>query len=224
MTVVRQGVMSMNLFIIGPAGSGKGTHALSIANRYGMTLIKVGDGLRDLVRSGSEEGRIAAAHMNSGGMVPPEITVATIKKQLDQYPKGTNFVVDSAPYDMHQAGLLDEAVGIDYMLLIDFDDYTPLFERLTKRRMCPGCHLTTSLMEAPNETCPKCGGALAIRDDDKPEVVKERLNHFEKNIRPVAEHFSTKGKLIRVIGDGTIPQIWERIIFKLDMIFKVKEV
>ena len=210
----------MNIGIVGPAGSGKGTHAGSIAEKYNIVHIVVGDALRDEVRTGSKLGQQIAACINVGKAAPSDVVVSAVAKQMGKYPKGTHFLLDSAPYNMEQTIAFSKVMEIDWLVMLEFADYAVVFERLSKRRFCPGCHLTTSTNENPNELCPVCGTALEVRADDRREVIERRIENFETNIRPVTEHFKGQGKLLKVSADGTIAEVWKGIQGVLDGVFK----
>ena len=214
----------MNIGIVGPAGSGKGTHAKAIADRYGIVHIMVGDALRDEIATGSELGKQIASCINVGKAVPSEVAVSVVKKQMDKFDGAKGFLLDSAPYNLSQVEAFGKVVDIHALLLLDFSDSSVVFDRLSKRRMCPSCHLTTSIVENPDGLCPNCRCKLEIRTDDSRETIERRLKNFEDNIRPVTKYFDSIGKLITVSADGTIEEVWQGIEKALDELFKKAEV
>ena len=213
----------MNIGIVGPAGSGKGTQAVAIAKRYNLVHLVVGDALRDEIKTGSKLGQEIAKHINFGSAAPSKVVVDVVKKQMEKN-KGKDFLLDSAPYNLDQVSAFSKVIEIDALLLLDFSDPSIVFERLAKRRHCPSCHLTTSTVENPSEICPVCGTALEVRPDDSREIIEWRLKNFETNIRPVTKHFDKLGKLIKVSADGTIEEVWQSITKALDAFFAKKNV
>lgn len=205
--------------LIGPPGAGKGTQAKNIANTKDFILISTGDLLRENVEKKTELGQIAKSYMDKGEFVPIDLIAKIIKTNIKQNLNKNGFLFDGFPRDLSQNELLDEMLKefnfeIDKVIYIEVKDEA-ILERLTNRRVCPKCKKVYHMKFNPpkkDELCDNCGIALITRDDDKPEVIKNRLVTYHKVTHPLVEHFEKLGKIIRINGEKTPKEVENEII------------
>jgi adenylate kinase len=210
---------SMNLIIIGPPGSGKGTQGKLIAERYHIPQISTGDILRKAVSSGLPLGVQAKAYMTKGELVPDEVVVGIIEDRLVQGDCGKGFLLDGFPRTAAQAGALDRMLGkrgmaIEYVISIEVEA-EELIVRLKGRRTCGRCGAMYHLLFNPPKQegiCDQCGGSLYQRDDDKEETIRSRLDVYSQQTGPVIQYYASKGLVRSVNGFGHIDEIFHRIV------------
>ncbi|MBE5758263.1 MAG: adenylate kinase [Clostridiales bacterium] len=164
----------MKLILLGPVGSGKGTQAGLISARYGLPHISTGEIFRTNIKNETELGKIAKSYIDNGDLVPEELTNKLVADRLAQDDCKNGFILDGYPRNIAQAKYLEGLTDIDIALMIDLSE-EKIIERLSSRRMCSKCSQPTSLDWMVDGKCEKCGGDVYIRDDDKPEVIKMRL-------------------------------------------------
>ena len=183
----------VNVVLIGPPGSGKGTQAVRLAERYAIPHISTGEILRSAVRAGTELGRQVAEIMAKGSLVSDELMTDLVRARLKEPDAARGFVLDGYPRTVRQAQALDEMMSRAPMMviLIDVPD-AEIVRRMGTRRVCDSCRLTQSVADAfhpDSEPCPYCGGTLVRRPDDEPETVRRRLATYAEYARPVVEHY-----------------------------------
>jgi adenylate kinase len=183
----------VNVVLIGPPGSGKGTQAVRLAERYAIPHISTGEILRSAVRAGTELGRQVAEIMAKGSLVSDELMTDLVRARLKEPDVARGFVLDGYPRTVRQAQALDEMMSRAPMMviLIDVPD-AEIVRRMGTRRVCDSCRLTQSVADAfhpDSEPCPYCGGTLVRRPDDEPETVRRRLATYAEYARPVVEHY-----------------------------------
>jgi len=183
----------VNVVLIGPPGSGKGTQAVRLAERYAIPHISTGEILRSAVRAGTELGRQVAEIMAKGSLVSDELMTDLVRARLREPDVARGFVLDGYPRTVRQAQALDEMMSRAPMMviLIDVPD-AEIVRRMGTRRVCDSCRLTQSVADAfhpDSEPCPYCGGTLVRRPDDEPETVRRRLATYAEYARPVVEHY-----------------------------------
>lgn len=196
----------MNLIIMGAPGSGKGTQAAIICKTHNIPHISTGDLLRKNIADGTELGKQAKAFMDAGKLVPDDLVIALLKNRIDQADCKNGFLLDGFPRTKAQADALAEIVDIDVALNL-VTDLGKLVDRMASRRVCLKCGYTTSAQDAPDGVCKVCGDKLVIRDDDKREVVENRLKVYEANTAPLVEYYKGKGVLKAVDGMQSIEQV-----------------
>jgi adenylate kinase len=209
----------VRIVLIGAPGSGKGTQAKKMAERFGVPHISTGDMLREAVRLGTELGKEAAPIMAKGGLVPDDLMVGITRERLDRDDARKGFLLDGFPRTVDQARKLDallEAGNGDSKLcvvnLLVPDEV--IIGRVVGRRSCPSCGAVYHLENSPSKVsgvCDVCGNALVARPDDNEASVRNRLEAFHRNTMPVVEHYRAKGLLCEVDGVGAVDQIFERI-------------
>ncbi|MCI0777271.1 MAG: adenylate kinase [Chloroflexi bacterium] len=196
----------MNLILLGPPGTGKGTQAKLLANRLNAVHIATGDLFRDAVKQGTELGLRAKEYMDRGDLVPDEVTISMLLERIEQPDAQGGAIFDGFPRTLQQAQALDEALAAKSKeaaaaLHITAPD-DEIVRRLSGRLLCPSCGAIYHEQTRPptqDKTCDKCGSELHQREDDKPEVVRARL---EKQ-RPPAEmldYYRKQGKLVDIDG------------------------
>jgi len=205
------------IVLLGPPGAGKGTQAKRIAERYNIPQISTGDLLREHVRNATGLGVLAKDIMARGELVPDELLYDMVALRLREADCKRGFILDGFPRTAAQAGWLDaflEHESFDnsnrgkctpIVICIDVD-YNELLLRLTGRRTCPVCGRIYNVHLQPprvDELCDLDGSKLVIRNDDREEVIRERLSAYERQTRPVAEYYERKARLISV--DGALP-------------------
>jgi adenylate kinase len=203
----------VKLIIFGPPGAGKGTYSFRLERAIGITKISTGDILRNEIKIGSEIGKKVEKYMNAGQLVPDEIVIEILKEALKKAsPKG--FILDGYPRTVNQAKILEKLTKIDAIINLIIPDEI-IIEKMSARRICKNCgeiyniadiHKTINGVEyilppmLPKEDmkCDKCGGPLIQRDDDKPEVIRERIEVYKKQSKPVIDYYKGKVPFINI--------------------------
>lgn len=200
--------------MFGPPGSGKGTQAKLLRQSLGIAHISTGDMLRERVASGDGLGQEAASIMQSGGLVPDEMVNRMVEDRIEQPDCEKGFILDGFPRTVSQARLLAELLkskGINPLVMHLKVDYNVIVSRLSGRRQCPTCgalYSVTSNAPTVSEVCDYDGSKLVIRDDDRPEVVRERLRAYERQTEPVLEFLKGAGYAFgEVEGADASPQV-----------------
>lgn len=204
--------------MLGAPGAGKGTQAKMIASKYGVPHISTGDIFRANIKNGTELGREAKSYMDKGLLVPDELTVKLLLDRVAQDDCGSGYVLDGFPRTIPQAQVLDEALAklgesVDYAVNVDVPDEN-IINRMSGRRACLNCGATYHIVSIPPKKegiCDVCGSELVLRDDDKPETVKNRLKVYHDQTQPLIDFYEAKGVLRTV--DGTLPmeEVFEAI-------------
>lgn len=201
----------MNILIMGPAGSGKGTMSERILKEYDIPHISTGDMLRENVRKDTELGREAKAYMNAGRLVPDDVINAMVEKRLQEPDCTKGYLLDGYPRTLVQAKKFEEiADRIDRPVQIVIEltvDEEILKERITGRRVCSKCGAIYNINSHPCKVegiCDICGGPVVQRKDDTLEQLQVRLQEHQQNTRPVLDYYESKG-LVRKI-DASQPR------------------
>ncbi len=187
------------LILFGAPGSGKGTQAKLLKQTLGIPHISTGDMLRERVASGDELGQQVAGILQVGGLVSDETVNRLVADRTAQPDCANGFILDGYPRTVNQAkiltGVLQELQVATVVVHLKVD-YNVIVARLAGRRQCPACGALYSLSaSAPtvSEVCDYDGSRLVVRDDDREEVVTERLKAYDKQTAPVLEYFQTTG-------------------------------
>ena len=184
----------MNLIILGPPGSGKGTYASRLQLKLGMPAIATGDMLREIARQKSKLAKTVRDYMSTGKLVPDGIVKQVLKERLARDDCKKGFILDGFPRTIEQAEALDKITNIDAVILLHVPEWI-LVERLSSRRVCRKCgEVYNILYLKPKKegVCDKCGGELYQRMDDTPKVVKDRLKVYEKQTEPLIKHYKRR--------------------------------
>lgn len=208
----------MKIIMLGAPGAGKGTQAKMIADKYKVPHVSTGDIFRANIKNGTELGKEAKQYMDKGLLVPDELTVKILLDRVAQADCENGYVLDGFPRTIPQAEVLDKALTelgdkIDYAIDVNVPDEN-IIKRMSGRRACLACGATYHIEHIPPKkegVCDRCGEALVLRDDDKEETVKNRLNVYHEQTQPLIEYYKGKGILKEV--DGTVPmdQVFEAI-------------
>lgn len=200
--------------MLGPPGSGKGTRAHIISELYGLTVITTGDMLRAATAAGTEYGKIAKTYMDEGELVPDKIVNGVVRERFQKPDVDDGFILDGFPRSKGQADALDKIleekrIDLTHVLLVVLDDNV-IVERLSKRRSCPKCGAIYHLESKPPKNpgvCDVCGAKLILRDDDKPEVIKHRLEVYAEQTEPLIKKYRDQGLIVETSGEVPMDQL-----------------
>lgn len=213
----------MNIIMVGPPGSGKGTYASRIAPKLGIAHVSSGDIFRNEISKASELGKLADSYIKKGQLVPDEVTIGIIKKRLDEDDCKNGYILDGYPRTIPQAEALENVKKTDLVLNFKLDEEI-IIEKTLARRLCNKCgkiynvaHIKRGNIDLPpllpkGDDC-DCGGTLIQRKDDNIETIKDRLNIYKNQSEPLLDYYNKKGilKVIDVIGP---PEVMVPIILK----------
>lgn len=199
----------MKIVLLGAPGAGKGTQAQKLVEDYKVAHISTGDLLRAAVKAQSELGVKAKEYMDAGQLVPDELVVGLVKERLAEPDAQIGFILDGFPRNTAQAEVLDAALAedgikLDGALLVDVAAEV-IIKRLSSRRTCKSCGYTAG---PEVEVCPRCGGEMYQRDDDKPETIAKRLDTYESQTAPLIAYYGDKGLLFKVDGDRPVDEVY----------------
>ena len=208
----------MKFIMLGAPGAGKGTQAKKIAEKYGIPHISTGDIFRANIKNGTELGNKAKSYMEQGLLVPDELTCDLVVDRIAQDDCKNGYVLDGFPRTIPQAEALKAALGkmgttIDYAINVEVPDEN-IVERMGGRRACLACGCTYHVVyNAPKEedVCDVCGAKLVLRDDDKPETVKKRLDVYHEQTQPLIDFYDKEGVLVEVDGTQNLEDVFQAI-------------
>lgn len=209
----------MKIIMLGAPGAGKGTQAKLIAEKYGVPHISTGDIFRANIKNGTELGKEAKTYMDKGQLVPDELTVKILLDRVAQNDCGKGYVLDGFPRTIPQAEVLDEALTklgdkIDYAINVDVPDEN-IINRMSGRRACVTCGATYHMVHVPPKQegiCDTCGKELVLRDDDKPETVKNRLTVYHEQTQPLIDFYTKRNILKTVDGTRDMQDVFQAIV------------
>ena len=209
----------MKIIMLGAPGAGKGTQAKKIADKYQVPHISTGDIFRANIKNGTELGMKAKTYMDQGLLVPDELVVDLVVDRLAQEDCVNGCVLDGFPRTIPQAECLDAALAakgeaIDYAIDVDVPDEN-IINRMSGRRACVGCGATYHIVHIPTKVegvCDRCGENLILRDDDKPETVKKRLDVYHAQTQPLIDYYTAKNVLKSVDGTVDMAEVFQSII------------
>ncbi len=199
----------MNIVLLGAPGAGKGTQGQKLVEEFGIAHISTGDLLRAAVKAQSELGKQAKAYMDAGQLVPDQLVIDLVKERLGQPDAQKGFMLDGFPRNIAQAQTLDielkdMGVELDAALLVDVP-FDVIVDRLSSRRTCRSCGYTAP---AGTETCPRCGGEMYQRDDDKPETINKRLDTYQSQTQPLIDYYNDHNILKSVDGNRPVDEVY----------------
>ncbi len=209
----------MKLIMLGAPGAGKGTQAKKIAAKYGIPHVSTGDIFRANIKNGTELGMKAKSYMDAGGLVPDEITIGMLLDRISEDDCKTGYVLDGFPRTIPQAESLTKALenrgeSIDYAVNVDVPDEN-IISRMGGRRACLNCGATYHVVYNAPKTegiCDSCGQELVLRDDDKPETVKKRLDVYHQQTQPLIDYYQKAGVLAEVDGTKDMEEVFQAIV------------
>ena len=206
----------MRLVFLGSPGSGKGTQAKKLVEKYGLAHIATGDILRRAIKDGTGLGLSAKKFVDDGELVPDEIILGIIKEELTGKSEG--FIFDGFPRTLAQAegldGILSElGLNIDYVISLKVADEA-IIDRLVSRRLCKSCGFEFNLKTRPPKVegvCDRCGGELFQRTDDTVEVINNRLSVYREKTEPIEDYYRKKGILVEIDGGKGFAEVFGSI-------------
>lgn len=209
----------MKIIMLGAPGAGKGTQAKKIADSYHIPHISTGDIFRANIKEGTELGKKAKEYMDQGLLVPDELVVNLVVDRVQKEDCANGYVLDGFPRTIPQAECLDEALTklntkIDYAINVEVPDEN-IINRMSGRRACVSCGATYHIVNVPSKVegiCDRCGKELILRDDDKPETVKKRLDVYHEQTQPLIDYYTKQGCLVEVDGTQAMKDVFASIV------------
>lgn len=217
--------MSIRIILIGPPGVGKGTQSAFLTEQFGVVQISTGDLFRNHMKAGTSLGNLAKRYIEQGRLVPNGVTLEMLAERMrmpDVQKKG--FILDGYPRNVDQAhalaGLLEELEeNLDAVIAIEVGDDT-LVKRLSGRMGCTKCGAIYNMANKPPKRdwiCDVCNSPLFVRDDDKPETIRERLKIFHEQTKPVVDHYAETGIVTRIDGTLEPAVVYQEILSALKL-------
>jgi adenylate kinase len=200
--------------MFGPPGAGKGTQAKFLSDKFKIPQISTGDILRDAVKKGTPLGAQAQSYMNKGALVPDEVMIGIVQERTKDKDCANGFVLDGFPRTISQAEALDKLLEkrgtpVTQVINLKVRD-KEIIKRSSSRRVCRSCNTIFNLLVNPPKVsgkCDVCGGDLYQRDDDKEEVVKNRLKVYADQTKPLLKYYSKRKLLRDVDGAQSIDKV-----------------
>lgn len=215
-------VPGARLVLLGKQGAGKGTQCVRLARHYVVPHISTGDMFRAAVRMDTEFGRKAKEYMDSGELVPDDVTVGVVQERLDQDDtRNRGFILDGFPRNVFQADALEEYLaprGVDLVIDIELPTEEAM-SRLATRRTCSSCGAIYSVAQPPTVdwTCDVCGGPVVLRaDDTNAEAIRRRLEIYESQTAPLIEFYMRRDRLAPIDGLGSPDDVFARVVNAID--------
>ena len=209
----------MKIIMLGAPGAGKGTQAEKICAKYNIPHISTGDIFRANIKNNTELGQKAKSYMDKGELVPDELVVDLVVDRIKADDCTNGYVLDGFPRTIPQAEALDAALAaindkVDYAINVEVPDEN-IINRMSGRRACVACGATYHIVHIPTKVdgvCDKCGAELILRDDDKPETVKNRLNVYHEQTQPLIDYYTAKNVLHEVDGTKAMEDVFSSIV------------
>ena len=210
----------MKLILLGPPGAGKGTQAEILNKKLGIPTISTGNILRAAVKNGTPVGLKAKEYMDAGKLVPDEVIIGVISERLAEADCQNGFILDGGPRTIPQAEALEKAgISFDAVVSIEISD-EEIVERMAGRRVCTACGAPYHVKNMPPKVegvCDACGGKLEARADDKPEVVRDRLQVYHKETAPLKDFYAARNLLKTVDNQPTVAETTTAILNALGL-------
>ena len=207
----------LNLVLLGPPGSGKGTQGERLQSDLDLPYYATGDILRAAVRDETEIGKDAKAYMDKGDLVPDDVIIGVIAERIDSHEAEDGFILDGFPRTVGQAEALSDKLEelssrLTAAIVISVPD-EEVVRRLSGRRTCSNGHIFHAEFDPPEKegVCDVCGEELRVRDDDKPEVIKNRLAQYREKTAPLVDWYDERGLLERIDGSEAPDDVYEDV-------------
>lgn len=210
--------MQRNIIILGPPGSGKGTQAKILAQKLNLIYFGTGDLMRQEAKKETDLGKKFEDiwQRNKAGLIPDELVDELVQRKISELDGKREIIFDGYPRTLAQAEALRENVNLKNILVLNIKvSAESLIYRMGTRKVCSACGQIFPAPPADLKDCPDCGGKLIQRQDDKPEVIRQRISIYEEQTKPLISYFQREGKLIEIDGEPPIAavekEIWEKI-------------
>ena len=204
----------MKLILLGAPGAGKGTQADILSAKLGIPTISTGNILRAAIANGTPVGMEAKSYMDQGKLVPDSVIIDIVKERLAESDCANGFILDGVPRTIPQAEAMRESgIAIDAVLSLEVED-EEIIQRMSGRRVCPKCGASFHVVSNPPREegiCDNCGDRLAIRADDTPETVRQRLEVYHVQTEPLKAFYADLGCLREVPNAGSIEAVSQAI-------------
>ena len=214
----------MKIVMLGPQGSGKGTYASRLSPIFGVPHISTGQIFRDNMAEGTELGKKVKKFMDSGLLVPDDITIEIVKERINRPDCKNGFIFDGFPRTLKQAEEFEKITSLNYVINLVVPDQI-LIKRLSLRVCCKKCGEIYNLgyLKPKKEgVCDKCGEKLIQREDETEKAIKMRLKEYEEKTKPLINYYKNKGILLNV-SNNEIETPPEVIVKKILEILGVKK-
>lgn len=193
----------MKMMIMGPQGSGKGTYAARLSEKFGVPHISTGEIFRENIKKKTELGKKIEKFVNSGLLVPDDVTMQVVKQRINEPDCKKGFIFDGFPRTLKQAEELEKVSPLDVVVYLDAPEWL-LVKRMSSRITCKNCGKIYNLLNVKPKkdgVCDDCGGKLVVREDETPEAIKMRLKEYERNTKPLIDYYEKKGIVKRFYND-----------------------
>ena len=209
----------MNIILLGAPGAGKGSQAAKISEYYKIPHISTGDIFRKNIKEQTALGKLAKTFIDAGNLVPDDVVIDLVKDRLSNDDCKNGYILDGFPRTTAQAEALTEALDkigekLDYAIDVEVPDDN-IINRMSGRRACVACGGTYHIKFNPTKKegiCDACGGELILRDDDKPETVKQRLTVYHDQTQPLIDYYTKEGILKEVDGTLDLQAVFAEIV------------
>ncbi|ACI19610.1 adenylate kinase [Dictyoglomus thermophilum] len=210
--------MMKAIIFLGPPGAGKGTHAKEVSQILNIPHISTGDIFREHVKNQTELGIKVKSYLDSGSLVPDELVWEVVKDRISKEDCKNGFILDGFPRTIPQAEMLEkylkEKNAVIKVIYLDASDEL-VIKRLSARRVCKNCGAIYNLISMPPKKdgiCDICGGELYQRSDDKPEVIKQRLETYYKETQPLIDYYRNKGIMYTISAEKEREEVLNEIL------------
>lgn len=218
LSVNEKGEEKLRIVLLGPPGAGKGTQAKMMEKDLGVSTLSTGDIIRLAIKNQTPWGKKAEEFVKSGRLVPDDVVIGIVKEKIDQDNLWSGFILDGFPRTIKQAEVLEEMLkekGLSLDVVLYFAvDKEEVIKRLSSRRVCENCQTPYNLLSNPpqrDELCDRCGGKLIQRDDDKPEVIRKRLETYEEETKPLIDFYEERNLLRVIPSSAPIEEVYDRV-------------